>query len=89
MVRGCYLYDRGSSKVRKSPITGELNSVRARTTVTTHTYGSGRLHVSEDGSTLMALVANDGVFVFPIGGDQAKDADEAKTPKSKVKIIDK
>ena len=88
MVRGCYLYDRGSSKVRKSPITGELNSVRARTTVTTHTYASGRLRVSEDGSTLMALVANDGVFVFSIG-DQAKDADNATAPKSKVKIIDK
>ena len=51
------------------------NQVRIRrvTTVTNHTYASGRLHVSEDGSTLMAVVANDGVFVFPIS-DQAKES---------------
>ena len=67
---------------------GNQVSIRARTTVTNHTYVSGRLHVSEDGSTLMAVVANDGVFVFPIS-DQAKQSDDAAAPKSKVKIIDK
>jgi hypothetical protein len=67
---------------------GNQVRLRSMTTVTNHTYANGRLHVSEDGSTLMALVGNDGVFVFPIG-DKAKDSDDAKPPKSKVKIIDK
>jgi hypothetical protein len=77
--------------VRRSIVGQQVGNqvrLRSRTTVTNHTYASGRLHVSEDGSTLMALVANDGVFVFPIG-DQAKRLDDAKAPKSKVKIIDK
>jgi hypothetical protein len=77
--------------VRRSIVGQQVGNqvrVRSMTTVTNHTYASGRLHVSEDGSTLMALVANDGVFVFPIV-DHAKEHDDATAPRSKVKIIDK
>jgi len=61
-----------------------MASFRQVINVNFRTYQSGRLHVSEDGKSLCAVVPS-GVYIFP-----TKESDtQGSVPKSKVKIIDK